>query len=204
MSHTLITLVQQYGLIAIFVLMAAESCGLPVPSEVVVPVGGVLVASGHLNFAMVVAASTFGNLAGSLVAYWLAARFGAPVLLGPGRRVGFKRSHLNMAQRWFDRWGLWAVFVSRMLPVIRTYISFPAGLARVNLPWFCVLTVAGAIPWNAALTIVGVVLRDNYDRVGRPIQLLAIVFALAVAAFVVWWFLHGRHDEGDEPTTAAA
>lgn len=192
LTHTLVGLVSSYGLLGILVLMAAESCGLPFPSEVIMPVGGALVAAGHLPLAPVILAGAVGNLLGSLAAYWLAARFGEPLLLGPGRWVGFSRSHLVLAQRWFARYGLLAVFLGRVLPVVRTYISFPAGLARVRLGPFSVLTLVGALPWCAALTAVGYYLGANYERISGPIEKAAVVVAALVAIVVVIWFVRGR------------
>jgi membrane protein DedA with SNARE-associated domain len=200
-TQTLTNLVQHYGIFAVFFLMAAESCGLPFPSEVIMPFSGALVAAGHLDLTSVVVAGALGNLAGSLVAYWLASRFGEPLLLGPGRYVGIRRSHIELADRWFRRHGLAAVFFGRMLPVIRTYISFPAGLAGVRLGPFAALTFLGALPWCAMLTLVGVWLGFNYTKVSRPIELAAIVIALIVAAGVVIWILRGRalaRAEGEE------
>lgn len=192
MSQTLTSLVQHYGLLAVFVLMAAESCGLPFPSEVIMPFSGALVAAGHLDLTGVILAGAVGNLAGSLVAYGLASRFGEPLLLGPGRYLGIRRSHLELADRWFTRYGLLAVFFGRVLPVIRTYISFPAGLARVRRWPFAALTFIGALPWCAMLTLVGVWLGFNYTRVSRPIELAAIVIAILVLAVVIAWIVRGR------------
>src|SRR5205823_10098666 len=101
-----------------------------------------------------------------------------------------------MADGWFQRWGLPAVLIGRVLPVIRTYISFPAGLARINLTWFSVLTFVGALPWVAALALVGYLLGKNYERISGPIQLAAIVVAVVVAIVVVTWYLRGRSTAG--------
>jgi membrane protein DedA with SNARE-associated domain len=140
----------------------------------------------------VILAGTFGNLIGSLIAYGLAARFGEPLLVGPGRWVGIRASHVETAREWFGRYGLAAVFFGRDLPAIRTYISFPAGFARVRLVPFAVLTAIGALPWCAALAIVGFELRSHYENVSGPIGKVAIVIALLVAAVVVLWFIRGR------------
>src|SRR5437764_13465919 len=121
------------------------------------PTAGLLAASGQMNLAAAIVVGAFGNLVGSLIAYLLAARFGEPLLLGPGRYIGIRRHHLELADGWFRRWGLLAVFLGRVLPVIRTYISFPAGLARIDLAKFSVLTLVGALPWCAALALVGYV-----------------------------------------------
>ncbi len=192
MTATLSSLVSHYGVLAVLLLMAAESCGIPFPSEVIMPSAGVLAATGHMNMAEAILAGAAGNLIGSLAAFALAARFGEPLLLGPGRWIGIRSHHLEIADGWFQRWGLWAVFFGRVLPVVRTYISFPAGLARINLLWFSLLTFVGALPWCAALALVGYALGKNYDRVSGPIQYAAIVVAVLVAIVVVVWYLRGR------------
>ena len=192
MTATLSSLVSHYGVLGVLLLMAAESCGIPFPSEVIMPSAGLLAATGHMNLAEAILAGAAGNLLGSLVAFALAARFGEPLLLGPGRWIGIRAHHLELADGWFQRWGLWAVFLGRVLPVVRTYISFPAGLARINLLWFSVLTFVGALPWCAALALVGYTLGKNYERVSGPIQFAAIVIAALVAMVVVVWYLRGR------------
>jgi len=192
LTATLSSLVSHYGVLAVLLLMAAESCGIPFPSEVIMPSAGVLAATGHMNMAEAILAGAAGNLIGSLAAFALAARFGEPLLLGPGRWIGIRAHHLEIADGWFQRWGLWAVFFGRVLPVVRTYISFPAGLARINLLWFSLLTFVGALPWCAALALVGYALGKNYDRVSGPIQYAAIVVAVLVAIVVVVWYLRGR------------
>jgi membrane protein DedA with SNARE-associated domain len=199
LSQTLTSLIAAYGLAAIFLLMAAESCGIPFPSEVVMPIGGVLAATGHLNLVAVILAGTVGNLGGSLAAYGLAARFGTEVLLGPGRWVGIRRHHLEMANGWFDRHGLTAVLLGRVLPVIRTYISFPAGLARVRLDGFSSFTFIGALPWCTAMAAIGYVLGANYGRITGPIEKAAIVIAVLVLALLVVWIVRGR-SETPSPT----
>ncbi len=199
MTATLSNLVASYGLVAVFVLMAFESCGVPFPSEVIMPTAGLLAAAGHLNLAAAILAGALGNLVGSLVAYGVAARWGEPVLLGPGRWIGIRPHHVEIADGWFRRWGLWAVLVGRVLPVIRTYISFPAGLARINVLAFAGLTFVGALPWCTMLALVGYTLGKSYDKVSRPIEYAAFALAAIVAIVVVAWYLRGR----STPTTEA-
>ncbi len=192
--HELIThWVEAGGIAAVLLLMLVESCGVPFPSEVIMPLAGYFAATGHLGFWPAVLAGAVGNLLGSGLAYVLAARFGEPLLLGPGRRVGISPAHLELANHWFERYGLAAVFFGRMLPAVRTYISFPAGLAHVRRVPFAVLTFAGALPWCALLAWAGYAFGSNYDKVSGPIEKAAIVLAIAVAGLVVWWFVHGRH-----------
>lgn len=192
MTAAVSNLVATYGLAAVFVLMVFESCGFPFPSEVVMPTAGLLAAAGHMNIVAAIVAGGVANLVGSLIAYGLAARFGEPLLLGPGRYIGIRRHHLDLADRWFRRWGLAAVFVGRVLPVIRTYISFPAGLARIDLGRFSVLTLIGALPWCAALALVGYYLGKNYDRISVSVERGAIVIALLLVAGLLLWYVRGR------------
>ena len=180
------------GIVLVFLLMAAESCGVPFPSEVIMPFAGFLASQGQMNITGAILAGTLGNVAGSLVAYGLAARFGRPLLLGPGRRVGIRASHLDLADRWFERHGLTAVLVGRVLPVVRTYISFPAGLARVELVRFTLLTFIGALPWCIALAAGGYAIGANYNRISGPIEIAAIVIAVILVAIVVAWLVRGR------------
>ena len=196
MTAALSNFVASYGLLAVFVLMIFESCGFPFPSEVVMPTGGLLAATGHIQggIVAVILAGAVANLVGSLIAYGLAARFGEPLLLGPGRYVGIRRHHLEMADGWFRRWGLPAVLIGRVLPVIRTYISFPAGLAKIDLTKFSLLTFVGALPWCAALALVGYVLGRNYERISGPLEKGAIAIALAVAVAVLVWYFRGRRE----------
>jgi membrane protein DedA with SNARE-associated domain len=197
MTSSLTTFVEDHGLAAVFLLMALESCGIPIPSEVIMPVAGAVAAgalgaSAHLSLTATIFAGALGNLAGSLVAYGLAARLGEPLLLGPGRYVGISRSHVELADRLFARRGLLIVFLGRMVPVVRTYVSFPAGMARVELLRFSVLTFLGALPWSAGLAIAGYEVGANYDRISGPVEKAAIVVAVVVVIAVVAWFIRGR------------
>ena len=180
------------GIAAVFVLMAINSCGIPVPSEVIMPVAGVFAASGKLSLVAVIVAGVAGNVIGATIAYTLARRFGRPLLLGPGRRVGISASHLGLADRWFARFGLATVFFGRMLPVVCTYISFPAGLARVPPVRFVQLSLAGAVPWCTGLALIGYEIGANYDRVAGPIGKAAIAIAVLIVLALLVWYLRGR------------
>jgi membrane protein DedA with SNARE-associated domain len=180
------------GILIVLGLMLINSCGVPFPSEVIMPVAGVLAATGHFNIVAVIVAGIGGNLIGALLAYSLARRFGRPLLLGPGRRIGISASHLDLADRWFDRYGLPTVFFGRMLPVICTYISFPAGLAKVQPVWFAVLSLLGSTVWVTFLGVLGYEVGANYTKVSGPISKIAIAFAVLIAIAVVVWYIRGR------------
>ncbi|MGH7764430.1 MAG: DedA family protein [Candidatus Dormibacteraceae bacterium] len=208
MTNTLISLVGTYGLLAIFITMTGESCGLPISSEIVVPLGGALASQGKLPFALVVLVASLANLAGSLIAFYLTRRFGEPFVLSRvGRWMGLNKGHLRLAERFFRRFGLWAVFIGRLLPIVRTYISFPAGVSKIGYAMFTVATLAGAIPWNLALAFAGYRLGQHYQQVAALISPFVIPIAILVILLLAaaWWF--GRklgEDEVDRPMRSAA
>ena len=199
-TTTLISLVSTWGLIAIFVTMAGESAGLPISSEIVVPLGGALASQGKLNFVLVVVVSSVANLAGSLIAFYLTRRFGETVILSrAGRWMGLSKGHLRLADRFFAKYGLWAVFAGRLLPIVRTYISFPAGLSKIGYPKFTIVTLLGALPWNLGLAYAGYLLGQNYQNVATTLGPFAIPIGIGVVILlaVAWWF--GRR-MGEEET----
>ena|ERR1700730_16480048 len=198
MTQWLIGLVSSWGLIAIFVSMVGESAGLPISSEIVVPLGGALASLGKLNFGgpfiqliVVVAVSSVANLTGSLIAFYLTRRFGERVVLSrAGRLMGLSKGHLRLANRFFDRWGLWAVFLGRLLPIVRTYISFPAGLSKIGYLKFTIVTLLGAIPWNFGLAYTGYLLGQHWEQVATTLSPFVIPIAIAVVIILAaaWWF----------------
>ena len=206
MTSWLINLVHTWGYIAIFVTMVGESAGLPISSEIVVPLGGALASQGKLGLGgtivellLVVLVSSAANLVGSLIAFYLTRRYGERVVLSrAGRWMGLSRGHLRLANRFFDRFGLWAVFVGRLLPIVRTYISFPAGLAKMSYLRFTLATLAGAIPWNFALAYAGYVLGQHYEQVAATLGPFAVPIAIGVVILlaVLWWL--GRRAGEDE------
>jgi Uncharacterized membrane-associated protein len=199
MTNWLISLVAAWGYIAIFVTMTGESAGLPISSEIVVPLGGALASQGRLNFVLVVLVASVANLSGSLIAFYLTRRYGERVVLSrAGRRMGLSRGHLRLANRFFDRFGLWAVFVGRLVPIVRTYISFPAGLSKIGYLRFTLATLAGAIPWNFVLAYAGLKLGQRYATVAATLGPFAIPIAIGVVILlgVAWWF--GRKLGEDE------
>jgi membrane protein DedA with SNARE-associated domain len=192
MSQTLIQWIMAGGVVAIFLTMTAESAGIPISSEIVVPFGGALASQGKLLFAGVVIAASAGNLLGSLIAFLLVRRYGEALILGPGRRLGLTAGHLRLAKRVFERWGLFAVFAGRLLPIIRTYISFPAGLSRIAVLPFSVVTILGAIPWNLALAYAGYKLGQNYERVSSALGPFTLPLAIVVLLLIIAAYYYGR------------
>jgi len=206
MTAWLISLVGTWGLLAIFVTMTAESAGLPISSEIVVPLGGALASQGKLNLVLVIAVASLANLTGSLIAFWLTRRFGERIVLSRlGRRLGLSRGHLRLANRFFERFGLWAVFIGRLLPIVRTYISFPAGVSKIGYVRFVVATLAGAIPWNFALAYAGYKLGQQYQTVAKDTSPFVIPIAIVVVILLAaaWWFGRRLGEEEEKILTPA-
>jgi membrane protein DedA with SNARE-associated domain len=207
MTAWLISLVGTWGLPAIFLTMTGESAGVPISSEIVVPLGGALASQGKLNLVLVVAIASLANLTGSLIAFWLTRRYGERIVLSRvGRRLGLSRGHLRLANRFFERFGLWAVFIGRLLPIVRTYISFPAGVSKIGYTRFVLATLAGAIPWNLALAYAGYKLGQQYQTVAKDISPFVIPIAIAVVLLLgaAWWFGRKLGEEEEKILTPAA
>src|SRR5437870_2908704 len=164
MMHTLQHLVTSYGYAAVFVLMALESACIPLPSEVTMPVGGFLASSGRLDLWLVGLMGVAGNLVGSWVAYAVGATGGRSFVLRFGRYVRLRAHDVDRAERWFADHGEGAVFWSRLLPVVRTFISLPAGVGRMRLSRFSFYTVLGCLPWSYGLAIGGYLLGKNWEK----------------------------------------
>ena len=195
MEHLITDTILQYGLLAVFVLMTLESACIPVPSEITMLFGGALANAGfvasigqegrHLNFVAVGLAGTFGNLIGSWIAWGVGWRGGRPLIERWGRYVFLRKHELDRAEVWFERHGEAAVFVSRLLPVIRTFISLPAGIAEMRFVRFSVYTFLGCLPWTFALAALGYALGSQWHVVDRFLRPVSIVIAVLVAAAVL-------------------
>jgi membrane protein DedA with SNARE-associated domain len=197
-----------YGLLAVFVLMLLESACIPIPSEVTMLFGGALTNASfvaslgqegrHLNFVAVVLAGTLGNLVGSWIAWGVGWRGGRPLIEHWGRYVFLRQHELDRAEVWFDRHGEAAVFVSRLLPVVRTFISLPAGIAEMPFARFSLYTFLGCLPWTFALAALGYFLGSQWEVVEHLLRPISIAIALLVLAAAVWW-LYRRWKEQRRP-----
>jgi membrane protein DedA with SNARE-associated domain len=198
--------ISSYGYLAVFILMLAESACIPVPSELTMPFAGALsagaVAGAHLNLVLAIAAGVAGNLAGSYVAWGVGAYGGRAAWHRWGRYILLRDDDIDRAERWFGRHGTKAVFFGRLLPVVRTFISLPAGLARMPAARFGIYTVLGCIPWTAALAWAGYLVGRNWGNVasalhGPSYALAALLVLLAIVVFIM--LLRRRRRERGQP-----
>ena len=184
-----------YG--GIVLLMAIESACIPLPSEIIMPFSGYLVYTGRFNIWLVAVAGAFGCVVGSLAAYWVGMYGGRPLIEKYGKFVLVSRHDLDLADRWFDRFGEVIVFVSRLLPAIRTFIAFPAGVARMDLKKFIIYTFAGSLPWCLGLAYVGQKLGEHWDKDPRLKALFHrfdFVIGILLVLAIIWWvWRHVRH-----------
>jgi membrane protein DedA with SNARE-associated domain len=204
-------LIATYGYLAVFVLMLAESACIPVPSELIMTFGGALAAGAvpgtSLNLAGVILAGTAGNVAGSYIAWAVGRYLGLPALKRLAqsrlaRRLLVREHDLDRAIAWFDRYGGKAVLIGRVLPVIRTFISLPAGIAGMAPVRFGVYTTIGCIPWTAALATAGYAVGANWSSIASafhgPTYIIAAV-VLLVLVVAVWRYVRRRPAEESRP-----
>lgn len=187
--ETVVAYIAALGYWGIGLGMAVESANIPLPSEVILPFGGYLVSTGRLDFWGVVLAGTVGGTAGSVVSYALGAWGGRPLVLRYGRYFGISRTKLDAADRWFGRYGEATVFFTRLMPVIRTFISLPAGISRMHFYRFVVYTFLGSLPWSIALTYLGFQLGENWNSLKPYFHRLDVVIiaALLLGAAFLWY-----------------
>jgi membrane protein DedA with SNARE-associated domain len=206
MTQSLIDALTSHGLIIVFVTMIAESACIPIPSEVVVPFGGLLAAEGHTHLWMVIAVATVANLIGATIAYVVGLYGGRALFVRYGKYVGVRKHHIEKADRYFERRGDVTVFFTRMMPGVRTFISLPAGIAKMPVVKFLVYTLLGSIPWNIGLAYLGygagkaaggekaswANLQAQFDRYDKIFYVVLAVVVVALVGWAVWRWRKGR------------
>lgn len=184
--------VTDYGYLAIFLLMLAESACIPFPSEVTMLVGGWYAADGHLDFFWVGAAGVMGNVVGSWLAYWLGRTQGRELLDRYGKYVLIRPHDVDKAEVWWEKHGDAATFFSRLLPVIRTFISVPAGIAKMPFGKFTLYTFLGVIPWTYALTYLGVIVGDNWEQILDYFNIPTLIIGTLILTAAIVWYVRRR------------
>jgi len=189
LSRFVINTISTFGYTGILLTMAIESACIPLPSEIIMPFSGYLVTTGQFTMLGVTLAGAIGNVVGSVVAYYAGVWGGRPFAERYGPYMLISHKDLDTADRWFARYGEAAVFFSRMLPVVRTFISLPAGIARMNFPRFVLFTFLGALPWCYLLAYIGVKMGEKWEHLRDYFHQFDIVIGLclAVAAGYFLW-----------------
>jgi len=197
--------VAKTGIPGIFILMTLESACIPIPSEATMLFAGFNVSEGEYSLFVVVAAGSLANLVGSWIAYAVGYYGRVELLEKHGKKLHISKKHLEWSDSWFKRYGDAAVFFSRMLPIIRTFISLPAGVARMPFIRFSLLTLAGCVPWVFALTFIGLKVGDNWENWKDSLHYFDYAVAAAIVLFVVYLLIRWRSNRKDpsEPSSQA-
>jgi membrane protein DedA with SNARE-associated domain len=177
-------------------LMALESMIAPVPSELVMPFVGFLVAEGKFDVLTAIVATSIGSLVGSLVSYWMGYYGGRPFVLSVGRYLFLNLEHLTWTEQWFAKHGSWTIFISRFIPVVRHLISIPAGVGKMRFGPFCLYTVVGATIWNSFLLGCGYTLRQNWTIVQQYSHIVDIGVVAALLICAGWYAVRHYRQSG--------
>jgi membrane protein DedA with SNARE-associated domain len=212
LAKTITSFIHDYGYLAIFLLMALDSACIPVSSEVVMLFGGAAASaqltvgalSGQhpLNFWLVVLAGVAGSMVGSWAAYGVGYAGGRPLIDRWGRYILLRPHEVDRAHAWFEKHGDKLVFFGRLIPVLRTFISLPAGVAKMDLPKFSLYTFFGVVPWTIGFAFVGWKLGESWRSVERYLKPISYTLGVALLMLVVWWVVKRLRERRSE--TAAA
>lgn len=209
LSSFIIATISTLGYTGIVLLMAIESACIPLPSEIIMPFSGYLVSRGEMNLWAVGVAGAVGCVLGSWVAYYAGMYGGRPFIEKYGRYILLSRHDLDLADRWFAKYGELIVFTARLLPAIRTFIAFPAGVARMNMTRFTIYTFAGSLPWCLGLAYVGQKLGEQWDKdetLKTWFHRFDFLIGIAGLLLVGWWvwrhIKHSRMPSHSEPAEA--
>jgi membrane protein DedA with SNARE-associated domain len=187
LASLIIFVISTMGLPGIVLLMAIESACIPLPSEVIMPFSGYLVFLGKYSLWSVGLAGAIGCIVGSVPAYYLGMYGGRPLIEKYGKYILMSRHDLDTADRWFERYGEATVFFARLLPIIRTFIAFPAGVARMEMKRFIAYTFAGSLPWCLGLAYVGMVMGERWPVLREYFHKFDLLIGAAIVAGIVWY-----------------
>lgn len=179
--------IEGLGYPGVALMMAIESACIPLPSEIIMPFSGYLVSTGEFTLWGVSLAGAVGCVVGSILAYWVGYYGGRPMAEKYGKYVLITPHDLDIADKFFNKYGNFAVFFSRMLPVVRTFISLPAGIARMNFPKFIIYTFLGSLPFTYILAYVGKKLGDNWNTLGVYFHKFDVIIGIIILVGVVWY-----------------
>ena len=190
----IIGVISALGYGGIVLCMAIESACIPLPSEIIMPFSGYLACTGRFNIWWTGIAGAAGCVAGSVAAYAAGVYGGRPFIEKYGKYILISHHDLELADRWFTRYGDWAIFFSRLLPVVRTFISLPAGISRMPFWRFVLYTFTGSVPWCLLLAWIGMKLGSNWNTLRNYFHRADLAIGILIAAGAAWWIW--RHVKG--------
>lgn len=198
-SQIAIDLINYLGYWGIFIGMTIESACIPLPSEIIMPFSGFIVSEGKMTLWGITLAAALGNLFGSLIAYYVGLKGGKPFLEKYGKYFLISQRKLNIAHDWFEKYGHEAVFIGRLLPGIRTFISLPAGIAEMDIKKFIVYSFAGSLPWCFALGYIGVLLGPQWESIRQYFHILDLIIIIGIIGVIVYLICKYRKDKQSTP-----
>lgn len=191
-SDTAINIISSLGYWGVFLAMTLESACIPIPSEAIMPFAGFVVSEGKMTLWGITIVGALGNLVGSWIAYFVGLKGGRPILEKYGKYILISHNELERADKWFERYGHEAVFIGRLLPGIRTFISLPAGIAEMDFKKFTIYTLAGSLPWAFALGYIGVMLGPHWDSIKDYFHILDIIVVIGIIVGIIYLIYHYR------------
>lgn len=190
-SSWIIGVISALGYGGVILLMAIESANIPLPSEVIMPFAGFLVTRGELNLYLIAIAGAVGCVIGSIISYYLGYFGGRPLIEKYGKFILISHHDLNISDNWFKKYGELTVFFGRLLPVVRTFVSFPAGIAKMNFWRFVVYSFLGSLLWSLLLGFIGFKLGENWETLKNIFHSFdGIILALIIIGIVCWIWRH--------------
>jgi membrane protein DedA with SNARE-associated domain len=192
--------IQSMGYVGIVFLMFLDGISFPIPSEIIMAFAGWLAYDGEFDLILVILTGTLGSVLGAAAAYGIGYTGGREVVRRFGRYVLMGDDTLEKAEAWFKRYGDWAIFLTRFVPLVRTLISFPAGIAKYDFTRFILYTFLGSLIWNAILAYLGYVLGPQWEDIIAFFDKFELVAIVALALFVTWWIWHRLRELGKVPS----
>ena len=186
-SNWIIHLISTLGLVGVALLMAIESAAIPLPSEIIMPFSGFLVATGRFSLLGISIAGAIGSVAGSLVLYYIGYYGGRPFIEKYGKYFLVSQGDMAKADQFFQKYGIFSKFIGRILPVLRTFISLPAGIFKVEIKRFIIYSFAGSFIWSAVLGFIGLKLGEHWDSLRSYFHNLDLLLGLLILAAIIWF-----------------
>lgn len=200
-------LISSWGYPGIFFLMGLESACMPIPSEVVMPFAGYLASQGEMEMWIIVLVGSLGCTFGSIISYVAGYYAGRPLILKYGKYFLITEKHLVQAEDWFQKWGPKATFIARLLPVVRTVISLPAGVAKMDFRKFTLYSFVGSVPWNFLLAYTGYILGSEWETIKgyyREFEYALAIVGIAAVVFYIWHLRKSKSEVITKPGESAA
>lgn len=196
--NIIIVILDKLGYLGTFLGMLFESACIPIPSEIILPFGGYLSFKGHLNLILVIISGTLGGTVGSIIAYLIGSRGGRPLVEKYADKLHLSKEKIEKSDAMFNKYGDKIIFFSRLLPIIRTFISLPAGIAKMNFSKFVLYTIVGSAIWSVFLVYLGFIMGENWETIRSYYHYADVAMVILIIAFILYKIITRKRTFGDE------